>query len=93
MQPTQSTDPWGQSAGLHGAPDGATALARGLLQADTPDVPGKLLQAPGPRGVRAHSRVCSRQTPSLRQLQLRHTRAVVLRDPAEAFPRGQPWAY
>lgn len=37
-----------ESAGLHGAPEGASALARGLLQADTPDVHGKLLQDPGP---------------------------------------------
>ena len=37
-----------ESAGLHRAPEGASVLARGLLQADTPDVHRKLLQDPGP---------------------------------------------
>ena len=57
------------TAGLHGAQEGATELARGLLQADTPDVRGKLLQDPG---VSVHQ--SSQQSVlSTDPLSLRHT--------------------
>ena len=57
------------TTGLHGAQEGATALARGLLQADTPDVRGKLLQDPG---VSVHQ--SSQQSVlSTYPLSLRHT--------------------